>query len=82
MALFNSIVLLLLVPLSFCVKVIEVEEFEYLCPDGVLTKNKESCQGFMGCVTANAPFMCSDGTCAENERKCNLKYSKEQAKIG
>ena len=53
-----------------------------LCPDGTLTNNKESCQGFMGCIYTTKPYMCADGECATNQKECNLRFSKEQAKFG
>lgn len=58
------------------------ETMEFLCPDGKLTNNKDTCQGFMGCDSTLTPYMCSDGACAENQKKCNIRFSKEQAKFG
>lgn len=32
------------------------------------------CDGFEGCSDPRNPYLCSNGECAENFAKCNVKY--------
>ena len=34
----------------------------------------EDCDGFEGCIDPRRPYLCSNGECAENFNKCNIKY--------
>jgi len=79
----TKILLLLLVFYFPCQsKRVKVAKKKYICPDGLETMNLDSCSGFMGCVDGKTPFICSDGFCAENQKKCSLRFSKEQSQIG
>ena len=54
----------------------------FLCSDGSMVARAEDCEVFSGCTSGSLPFACSDGSCAESSKKCNLRFSKEQAKVG